>query len=305
MIVRRIVVSLVLVLFASVTIGIIVGLDDTARSALAGNVGGSPAPTRTWTTPAPTRTPTTATQTPQSTPKPEAPTTAPSASPPPTSRAERATAKPSPKPTARPSPKPTAKPSPKPRPRYLKGPLKKGAGGTVYLTFDDGPGPYTSPILDILDRTSSTATFFHLGVNEPGYPHVDAEIRAQGSKVGNHTYDHPDLTTLTAKQLRRQLARGPAAKCFRPPFGAADKAVRRAIRDAGMREVRWDVDSFDWTKPGAATLAESGRLKSVRDGSIVLLHDGGGDRSQTVTALPRIIADLQARGFKIRALPYC
>ena len=67
----------------------------------------------------------------------------------------------------------------------------------------------------------------------------------------------------------------------------------------------WDVDTFDWTQPGVSTLAKSGRLKAVRNGSVILMHDGGGDRSQTVAALPTVIRDLHARGFKVRALPSC
>ena len=123
--------------------------------------------------------------------------------------------------------------------------------------------------------------------------------------MANHSYDHPDLTTRTAAQLKWQITHGPKAKCFRPPYGATNAAVRKAIAKAGMREVLWSVDTLDWTKPGVTTLAKTGRLKSIGNGTIVLMHDGGGDRTQTVAALPRVIADLHARGFKVRALPYC
>ncbi len=142
-------------------------------------------------------------------------------------------------------------------------------------------------------------------MNEPGFPHADARIRAQGSKVASHSYDHPDLTTRTAAQLKWQINHGPKAKCFRPPYGATNKAVRKAIAHAGMREVLWSVDTLDWTRPGVATLAKTGRLKSITNGSIVLMHDAGGDRRQTVSALPTVIADLHARGYRVRALPYC
>ena len=317
MILRRAVLLLVLVLFASITIGVIVGLDSSARSAIVGELIGSPSavPTPAEDTPSPPKK--------VATPRPRATAATPSTAPTP-----RATPAPKASAPAKPTAKPTvpAKPRPKPTPskptstsgskptapakksssaKYLKGPLKKGSGGTVYLTFDDGPSPYTPSILSILDRTGSTATFFHLGVNEGGFPHADARIRAQGSKVANHTYDHPDLTTRTAAQLTWQITHGPKAKCFRPPYGATDAAVRKAISHAGLRQVLWDVDTLDWTKPGVTTLAKTGRLKSIGNGSIVLMHDGGGDRTQTVAALPRVIADLQARGYKIRALPYC
>lgn len=318
MILRRAVLLLVLVLFASITIGVIVGLDSSARSAIVGELIGSPS-----AVPTPAEDSTSSPPKKVATPKPRATAATPSTAPTP-----RATPAPKASAPAKPTARPTApvKPRPKPTPskptstsgskptapakksssaKYLKGPLKKGSGGTVYLTFDDGPSPYTPSILSILDRTGSTATFFHLGVNEGGFPHADARIRAQGSKVANHTYDHPDLTTRTAAQLKWQITHGPKAKCFRPPYGATDAAVRKAISHAGLRQVLWDVDTLDWTKPGVTTLAKTGRLKSISNGSIVLMHDGGGDRTQTVAALPRVIADLQARGYKIRALPYC
>ncbi|HVK34942.1 MAG TPA: polysaccharide deacetylase family protein [Microlunatus sp.] len=331
MIIRRAVLTLVLILFASLTIGVIVGLDTSARSAIVDQLIGSPSavptpaeesissPPKKAATPRPRATVATPTTAPSPTAKPTPKVTA-TAKPPVTAKST-ATAKPrmpaKPKPTPskpRPTPgKPTSTSGSKPTvpakkssgAKYLKGPLKKGPGGTVYLTFDDGPSPYTSSILSILDRTGSTATFFHLGVNEAGFPHADAAIRAQGSKVANHSYDHPDLTTRTAAQLKRQITHGPKAKCFRPPYGAADAAVRKAIAKAGLREVLWSVDTLDWTKPGVTTLAKTGRLKSIGNGTIVLMHDGGGDRTQTVVALPRVIADLHARGYQVRALPYC
>ena len=313
MILRRAVLSLVLVLFAFTTIGIIIGLPESARNELANRLpyvaatgSSSPSAETAAAEPSPSPTPTSAqtpitkpvlTPTPARTSPPASPAASPSAVKP------RPTAKPTSPPTR--APKATKKRAKKQAARYLTGPLRKGAGGTVYLTFDDGPSRYTAAILATLSRTHSTATFFHLGANEGDYPRADASIRAQGSKVGNHSYNHPDLTTLTTAQLAWQLRNGPKAKCFRPPYGAANAKVRIALADAGMREVRWTIDTFDWTRPGTSMLAKTGRLKAIRDGSIVLMHDGGGDRSQTVAALPTIIADLQARGFKVRALPYC
>ena len=155
------------------------------------------------------------------------------------------------KPTSTSGSKPTVPAKKSSGAKYLKGPLKKGPGGTVYLTFDDGPSPYTSSILSILDRTGSTATFFHLGVNEGGFPHADARIRAQGSKVANHSYDHPDLTTRTAAQLKGQINHGPRAKCFRPPYGATNAAVRKAIAHAGLREVLWTWTRSTGPSPGS------------------------------------------------------
>jgi peptidoglycan/xylan/chitin deacetylase (PgdA/CDA1 family) len=329
-IIRRAVLLLVLVLFGSITIGVVVGLDSSARSTIVGQLIGSPS-----AVPTPAEESTSSPAKKAATPKPRATAATPKATPTPTAPATpkvtptpKVAAPTKPTAAAKPTVKPTvpAKPKTKPTPskpkstsgsrptvpakksssdKYLKGPLRKGPGGTVYLTFDDGPGPYTGSILSILDRTGSTATFFHLGVNEGGFPHADAKIRAQGSKVASHSYDHPDLTTRTPAQLKRQIKHGPKAKCFRPPYGATNAAVRKAIAKAGLRQVMWDVDTLDWTKPGVSTLAKTGRLKSIGNGTVVLMHDGGGDRSQTVAALPTVIADLHARGYQVRALPYC
>jgi peptidoglycan/xylan/chitin deacetylase (PgdA/CDA1 family) len=178
-------------------------------------------------------------------------------------------------------------------------------GGTVYLTFDDGPSPYTPAILNILRTTHSTATFFELGFRQAKYPAAAAQVRAEGSSVGNHTYDHPDLTALTSGQVRWQLTHGPRGRCMRPPFGATNPGVRRIVAQQGLREVLWTTDTLDWTRPGTAKIIKAATGPSVGGGSTVLLHDGGGDRSQTVAALPKIISTLQQRGYVIRSIPGC
>ena len=132
-----------------------------------------------------------------------------------------------------------------------------------------------------------------------------AAIKAQGSNIGNHTYSHRDLTTLSAAQLRYQIANGPSTRCFRPPYGATNATVRRAAAAAGQRQVLWDVDTVDWSKPGVRYLQQVGLRKGISSGAVILMHDGGGDRTQTVAALPKLIHNLQSRGFKVRALPYC
>jgi peptidoglycan-N-acetylglucosamine deacetylase len=178
-------------------------------------------------------------------------------------------------------------------------------GGTVYLTFDDGPSQYTPAILNILRATHSTATFFELGFRQAKYPAAAARVRAEGSSIGNHTYDHPDLTALTSGQVRWQLTHGPRGRCMRPPFGATNPGVRRIVAQQGLREVLWTTDTLDWTRPGTAKIIKAATGPSVGGGSTVLLHDGGGDRSQTVAALPKIISTLQQRGYVIRSIPGC
>lgn len=270
MILRRLILSVILVLFASVSVGVIVGLDDAARSDLADQLPFSARPAGS-----------------------------PSARATPTPRAEHSTAGPQSSRTAAASTPAPSSPAPKRKHEH------QAPRPTVYLTFDDGPSPYTPQVLNILRSTGSTATFFQLGVNIPGQEHIGTAIRAQGSNIGNHSYSHRDLTTLSAGQLRRQIARGPQSTCFRPPYGATNATVRKAIRQAGARQVLWTVDSRDWTQPGVGKLRRIGISKHVTNGGIIVMHDGGGNRNQTVKALPTLIRNVQARGFQVRALPHC
>ena len=184
-----------------------------------------------------------------------------------------------------------------------KAPFKRG--GVVYLTFDDGPGPYTPAILNILRATHSTATFFELGFRQAQYPAEAARIRAQGSSVGNHTYSHPNLTKLTPSQIQWQVAHGPHSRCMRPPYGATNVTVQRILSQLGLRQVLWTVDTRDWSQPGIAHIVKTATGPQVRAGTIVLMHDGGGNRSQTVAALPQIITTLQHQGYVIRRIPGC
>ncbi|HEU4907719.1 MAG TPA: polysaccharide deacetylase family protein [Propionibacteriaceae bacterium] len=223
------------------------------------------------------------------------------------------------RPTASTSPKrPTAPPSrsSQPQPRLKKRehatfapPYRPNQNakqrGIVYLTFDDGPSAYTPAILNILRATHSTATFFELGFRQAEHPAEAAQVRAEGSNVGNHTYNHPDLTALAPGEIRWQLAHGPRSRCIRPPFGATNAAVRRLLAQQGLREVLWTVDTKDWSRPGTTHIIQAASGPAVHAGSIVLLHDGGGDRSQTVAALPKIIRILQQRGYVIRRIPGC
>jgi peptidoglycan-N-acetylglucosamine deacetylase len=179
------------------------------------------------------------------------------------------------------------------------------SGGIVYLTFDDGPSHYTPAILKILRTTHSTATFFELGFRQAEHPAEAAQVRATGNNIGNHTYSHPDLTTLTAGEIRSEVARGPRSGCLRPPFGATDPTVQRILAQEGLREVLWTTDTKDWSRPGSRKIVKAATAPTVGAGSIVLLHDGGGDRSQTVAALPQIISILQQRGYVVRRIPGC
>ena len=145
---------------------------------------------------------------------------------------------------ARPGSSPPAQASRKQRSRQGYGPPAKRTG-TVYLTFDDGPSQYTPAILDVLRATHSTATFFELGFRQAQHPTEAAQIKADGSNIGNHTYNHPDLTALRPRQIQWQLAHGPRSSCVRPPYGATNRTVKRILSRQGFRQVLWTIDTRD------------------------------------------------------------
>src|SRR5438874_1766952 len=189
----------------------------------------------------------------------------------------------------------------------------QGAGDAheVALTFDDGPDPeWTPKILDVLKAAKIKAAFFLVGVNAERYPNLVRRIVDEGHEIGNHTYYHPNLALcwpehirleLNATQLLIQTLTGRATTLFRPPYAADTQPARLAeltplqiAQDQNYLVVLENIDPQDWAKPGADVILQ--RIKQQRhDGNIILLHDAGGDRSQTLEALPRIIEYLQAR----------
>jgi len=179
------------------------------------------------------------------------------------------------------------------------------AKSSVALTFDDGPSAYTPQILNVLQRNGVRATFFSVGQQVQGHPGITQETSQAGDVIGNHSWSHPDLTLLTPSQIRGQLSRtseeiqrvtGVSPTLFRPPYGAMNATVRGTAEQLGLRPVLWNVDTGDWQRPGVNAIIRS-VLDHASNGSIVLMHDGGGDRSQTVQALPQIISELRQRGF--------
>ncbi|MFZ4518513.1 MAG: polysaccharide deacetylase family protein [Microthrixaceae bacterium] len=185
-----------------------------------------------------------------------------------------------------------------------------GAPGQVALTFDDGPDPTWTPrVLDVLDRYGVKATFFVLGSNAARYPDLVREIVARGHSLGNHTWSHPDLTRLSGGAVVDQLRSTSDVlagianyepSCARPPYRATNAAVQDIIASLGMRPALWNVDTNDYQRPGAGVIAR--RALAVRPDGVILMHDGGGDRSQTVAALPAVIEGIQARGWSLTKL---
>jgi peptidoglycan/xylan/chitin deacetylase (PgdA/CDA1 family) len=181
----------------------------------------------------------------------------------------------------------------------------------VALTFDDGPGPDTERILDVLAQHQVRATFFMIGSHVERFPQTAKRIVAGGHEIGNHSYSHPIYLYRSAGETRRQLERtqaviaattGISPRLARPPCGVRTPAYFRAARRLGLRTVQWDVAGFDWKRRTGRQIARD-VLRKARTGSIVLLHDGDSerkhDRQETVAALPLIIEGLHARGLRI------
>ncbi|MET8139670.1 polysaccharide deacetylase family protein [Sphaerisporangium sp. NPDC005288] len=178
----------------------------------------------------------------------------------------------------------------------------------IALTFDDGPHPlFTGRVLEILRHYDVPATFFCVGLHASGHPELIARMSDAGHLLGNHTWSHPFLPDLTKDQIAGQIAhtarhlpsgREGAPALFRPPYGSRTSAILSWLVDLETTTVLWDVEPFDWAMPGTDVIV--GRvLAEARAGSIVLLHDGGGDRSQTVAALPRIIEGLLDQDYRL------
>jgi cellulose synthase/poly-beta-1,6-N-acetylglucosamine synthase-like glycosyltransferase/peptidoglycan/xylan/chitin deacetylase (PgdA/CDA1 family)/spore germination protein YaaH len=185
----------------------------------------------------------------------------------------------------------------------------------VALTFDDGPdSKWTPQILDILRSRGVPAAFFLLGSQAEKNPALVQRILEEGHQIGNHTYFHPDLSEVAPERVRLELnvtqlllqsLTGHSTTLFRPPYNADSSPRRREellpiqiAQDLGYVTVAENIDPEDWARPGSDIILQ--RVKQMRHlGQIVLLHDAGGDRSQTVEALPQIIEYLQARGDRI------
>ena len=181
--------------------------------------------------------------------------------------------------------------------------------GIVRLTFDDGPVRANTPrVLDILSNHRVKATYFVIGQRARRYPRLVKREYREGHSVQNHTYTHPELTTLSPVETRQELratnraikaAGVPRPHRFRPPHGHTNARVRSVGASLGLIQTLWSVDPHDWADPPASEICS--RVESnVRAGSIVLLHDGSG--SNTVEALPCIIKRLRAQGYRFGKL---
>jgi peptidoglycan-N-acetylglucosamine deacetylase len=185
---------------------------------------------------------------------------------------------------------------------YLHGPYRR----EVAIGFDDGPWSDTAAFVRMLERNRARATFFMIGdqVNA-GYRTTLLRELHDGDVLGDHTFTHPYLTQApdvyaqletTIRAIRSLTGYTPCV--FRPPYGAYDESIIRTARSLGLATVLWNVDPSDYTLPGSAAI-EQRVLEQVQPGSIIISHDGGGPRGETLAAYPHIIKALRARGYRI------
>ena len=182
----------------------------------------------------------------------------------------------------------------------------------IALTFDDGPNPvYTPQVLAVLQAYNIKATFFDVGYLVKEYPNIVRQEFLQGHSIGNHSWSHPQLTTLSATGILSQLVStsdaiqsvtGSRPTIFRPPYGSFNRIVFTQALQQNLSTILWNDEAQDWATPGINMIARR-ILNLARYGGIILLHDGGGFRTQTVAALPIIITALKQRGYTFVTIP--
>jgi peptidoglycan-N-acetylglucosamine deacetylase len=190
----------------------------------------------------------------------------------------------------------------------------QGSTGTtsVALTFDDGPGPYTSQVLDVLDEYHVKATFCMIGQQVHAYRAVVKRMIDDGMTLCDHTWDHDEKlgkhpAPYVARDIERMvdavhaIDKNATVAYFRNPGGDFTPGTVRVCELLGMRPLYWSVDTVDWTRPGTAAIEKMLATKVHHD-SIVLMHDGGGNRAETVAALRAMLPQLRSR-FHLIALP--
>lgn len=184
-------------------------------------------------------------------------------------------------------------------------------GRDIALTFDDGPGPYTPEVLSVLERMHVHATFFAIGKMLRYFGTSTVREIEDGDVIGDHTESHPELAHLSRhdqyEELFEQIARveilgGHRPVLFRPPYGSFNATTMRLLGKLHLLMVLWSVDTDDYLQPGVSTIVERA-LEGAHPGAIILMHDAGGVRTQTIEALPQIIDGLRKRGYRLVTVP--
>lgn len=177
----------------------------------------------------------------------------------------------------------------------------------VAVTFDDGPhAMYTPQVLDVLAKYNAKATFFCLGEQAERNKEIVARAVREGHEIANHTMTHPQAPKVSAEQLQQEVGEnnklleeitGQKVQFFRPPYGYFNADYFKACQERNLTVVLWTIVPKDWEQPPAEVIAQR-VISEIQPGSIVLLHDGGGSRTQTVKALEIILQELDKRNLK-------
>lgn len=186
-----------------------------------------------------------------------------------------------------------------------------GASKDIALTFDDGPGPYTPEVLTVLERLHVHATFFAVGKMERYFSASTVREIHDGDVIGDHTQSHSHLALLSAHEqreelleplLRMELLGADRPTLFRPPYGSYSATTMRQLHALHLLMVLWSADTEDYLQPGVPVIVQRA-LEGAKPGAILLMHDGGGNRAQTVAALPEIITKLRKQGYNLVTVP--
>lgn len=181
----------------------------------------------------------------------------------------------------------------------------------IALTFDDGPWPKsTAQVLDILKKNNIQGTFFVVGQNVKNYPDLTRRIVAEGHSIANHTWHHwyhhmnPQTAAYEVANTTDIIFKTTGVKSglFRPPGGIMTNGVASYARNNKYAIIMWSSDSIDYSRPAVPRLINN-IFKTAKPGGIVLMHDGGGDRTHTVQALPEIISRFRKQGYKFVTVP--
>ena len=196
---------------------------------------------------------------------------------------------------------PEPKPAPKPAPA-VQAPAPTTGNKVIALTFDDGPGPYTAHLLDVLDQYGAKATFFLIGSKVSSQANVVRSIHARGHQLGNHSWSHPELPKLPVDQIAGEIDRtndaikqatGVTPAILRPPYGAVNGVVLEQLRLRGMSSILWSVDTRDWADRNSDIVC-SRAVAGARPGAVILMHD---IHQTSVGAVPCILSALKQQGY--------
>ena len=194
-------------------------------------------------------------------------------------------------------------PEPKPAPApAAPTPAPTTGNKVIALTFDDGPGPYTAHLRDILDQYGAKATFFLIGSKVSGQASVVRSIQARGHQLGNHSWSHPELPKLSVDQIAGEIDRtneairqatGVKPSILRPPYGAVNGVVLEQLRLRNMSSILWSVDTRDWADRNSQIVC-SRAVAGARPGAVILMHD---IHQTSVNAVPCILSSLKQQGY--------